>query len=153
MLSYDNYRLIPLPLKDYRPDAMDFKMIINPLYRTATYSDNEIIRAVVMDKEYKKIDYFEHEMPGTKPTEMQKVVSYLLPYRVNLKSENSEYYRMHISGISRFSLLSVIVSALVYAVFSFRRREKRRFMLIDSAFILFTGVYGLAAVVLIPYEE
>jgi hypothetical protein len=153
MLGYDDYNLIPLQLKGYDPDTMDFKMIINPLYRTATYSDNNIIRAVVMDKNYKKVDEFEHVMPGTQPTKMQKIVSRVLPYRVELKGDNSGYYMLRLTGLSKFSLISSLVCIMVYMAIAVRRKESKRFILLDAGFILFTGVYGLVAVLLIPYEK
>jgi hypothetical protein len=37
LITYDGYGLIKLPLKDYNPDTMDLKLLINPLYRTAVY--------------------------------------------------------------------------------------------------------------------
>ena len=72
MISYDNYTLIPLPLDGYEPDSMDFKLIINPLYRTATYSDEREIRAVVMDR-------YRHVMPGAGHATAQRVFSCMLP--------------------------------------------------------------------------
>jgi hypothetical protein len=153
MLGYDDYNLIPLPLSGYNPDTMDFKMIINPLYRTATYSDNEAIKAVVMDTEYQKIDEFEHVMPGTKSTRMQNMVSRMLPYRLQLKAENSEYYGMSLSGLSTYSLWSALVCVVVYMAVSFRRAQSKRIIVLDALFILFTGVYGLLAAFLIPSEN
>lgn len=153
MLGYDNYKLTPLPLKGYNPDTMDFKMIFNPLYRTATYSDNNLIRAVVMDDQYKEIDYMEHIMPGTQPTEMQRVVSYLLSYRVTLKGENSDFLKLSFAGFGVYSFISAVVCVLIYAAVAFRRKENFRFILADSGLILLSGVYGLIAVFLIPYEK
>ncbi|MFP4348359.1 MAG: DUF4857 domain-containing protein [Thermodesulfobacteriota bacterium] len=52
--SYDGYRLIRLPIDTYDPDRMDFKLLINPLYRTAVWSDEARIRAVAMDAAFSR---------------------------------------------------------------------------------------------------
>jgi len=43
LIACDNYKLLRLPLDNYNPDTMDFKLIINPLYGTAIYSDDHTI--------------------------------------------------------------------------------------------------------------
>ncbi len=49
VLTCDHYRLEHLPLDRYDPERMDFKLIFNPLYITAIWSDERVVRAVAMD--------------------------------------------------------------------------------------------------------
>jgi hypothetical protein len=70
LLTYDNYRLIQLPLENYDPDCMDFKLLVNPLYRTAVWSDEATIWAMAMENAYRVIDRYTHRMSRAAVTPM-----------------------------------------------------------------------------------
>jgi len=151
LMTYDNYKLIPLNLKDYSSSTMDFKMIINPVYRTAVYSDEKIIRASVMDREYNLIKTFEHVMPGTIPTKGQEFMKYLLPFRVNLEDHTSGYINFDYKCFADKSIYFSLLCVLLYIVAVFRNKDKRgKAIIADAILIVLTGVYGLIAALILP---
>lgn len=96
LLGYDNYGLTPVPLADYDPDRMDLKLIFNPLYCTAVYSDNTTIRAVTMDKNMDKnfvpIKTFVHTMSRSTITGAGKARDLLFPFTLALGTTLSSGY-------------------------------------------------------------
>lgn len=148
LLSYDNYRLIPLDLEGYDPETMDFKIISDPVHNTVTYSDNEIIRAVAFDRDYNPIRSYEHIMQGTAPSKMQELFTYAVPFRVDMKNENSLFLSFHPTFFPAGFFISGIFSLAVYIIL--RRRKANA---ADAAFVFLTGVYGLAAVLVLSSEE
>ncbi len=152
LLSHDDYALIPLPLEGYDPDTMDFKLIINPLYRTATYSDDKTIRAVVMNREYRPLERHEHTMPGAEPTSYQRIFSYLAPFRIDLEDPASGYLTLDIKWQGVQSLLAAALALGLFLLIGIKRRYKGPGLLMDGALIALTGLYGLAVVLILPPE-
>ena len=62
LLGDHDYRFIPLSLPDYDPDRMELKIIFNPLYRTAIYSDDVTIHAALMDRDYRPLRHYSRVM-------------------------------------------------------------------------------------------
>ena len=153
LISYDNNTLIPLPLDGYEPDSMDFKLIINPLYRTATYSDEREIRAVVMDRDYQLLDRYRHLMPGAGYTTAQSVFSYLLPFSISLHDPNSVYLSLKLNWQGWQSLIVALLALAAFVAIKLWQRRNGLASLLDGALILSTGLYGLAVVLIMPHEE
>ncbi|MBN2231401.1 MAG: DUF4857 domain-containing protein [Deltaproteobacteria bacterium] len=80
LLTSDDYRPVRLPLVKYDPDRMDFKLIVNPPYRTAIRSDDAVIRAVAMDREYNVLARCTHPMSRAAWTMPQTVRQVLFPF-------------------------------------------------------------------------
>ncbi len=153
LLSYDNYALQRLPLDGYDPDSMDFKMIINPLYRTAIYSDEDYIHAVAMDADYQPIARYTHRMPGADPTAAEKALSFLVPFRLNLEDPTSAYLGLHFQGFGLHSLVALLAAVLLYALLALKRRPAGKAFWLDGGLVLCTGLYGLLTVFFLPLEE
>jgi len=91
LLTYDNYSLIPMPLESYDPDRMDFKLIMNPLYRTAIWSDETTIRAEAMDSNYQVLDRHVHRMSRSSVTPMERIHNLLFPFSIHLEVGHSGF--------------------------------------------------------------
>jgi len=147
LLTADNYKLLELDLPGYDPERMDFKIIFDPLYKTAVYSDERLIRAVALDRNYKPIASYEHLMSRAMPGLAQKIRDFIFPFRMSLTTENSRMIKPEI----RFSPYGP-VSALTMGLFSLaawlawvRLRSRRRPRPLSLAFVFITGIYGLIA--------
>jgi hypothetical protein len=71
---------------------MDLKLIFNPLYCTAVYSDDTTIRAVAMDKNFVPIKTFVHTMSRATLTGPGKVRDLLFPFTLKLGTTMSSGY-------------------------------------------------------------
>jgi len=153
LITYDNYRLIKLPLSDYNPDTMDFKLLINPLYRTAVYSDNRMIRAVAMDSEYEPIARYEREMFSGRTTLTDTVFEAMFPFYVRTQDRTTGYFQFDVVWNGWSSLIGVAFSLFFGAVIMYARKLDLKRHWADLVVILFSGLYGLIAVAVINQEE
>lgn len=153
LISYDNYRLIPLPLESYDPDTMDFKLIINPLYRTAIYSDNETIRAVVMDSQYRPLDKYRHTMPGASLTLSQSIFNSVTPFRLNLEDPTQGYFAVQVQWHGWLSWISIGIGLVGFFFLAYRRRARGLALVLDGIVVAITGLYGLVAVLILPSQK
>ena len=153
LLSYDDYRLIYLPLAGYDPETMDFKLIVNPLYRTAVYSDDKVIRAVLMDEKYQYLDRNDHVMPGAEPAPIQRFIRWATPFKIGLENPNSGYLTLDLKWHGWGSLAVSGLALVLFLILASRQKLGLRARLLDGALVLLTGVYGLVAVLFLPFEE
>lgn len=154
LLTTADYKLIELPLSGYDPETMDFKIIFDPLYKTAVYSDEQLIRAVALNDNYKPVASYEHLMSRAVPKLSQKVSNLIFPVRLSLTSEHSrmlspEFKRSSCgpAGLTGIGLLA----ALIYSVTVYLR-NRRRPRLLSLVFVFITGIYGLIAGLIILDE-
>lgn len=147
LLGYDNYQLTPIPLTDYDPDRMDVKLIFNPLYCTAVYSDETTIRAVAMDKNFTPVKTFKHTMSRATVTTAARIRDMLFPFILKIgPTQQSGYVTAQflpgslgaLTGMGLCTLLFVAGTRIMTGAWP------RAMRIITVAL---TGLYGLAAMI------
>jgi len=151
LISYDNYRLIPLPTPGYDPDAMDIKLIVNPLYRTVVYSNDKTVYATAMDPDYQTIASYKRDMPSSRETLAQRIFRALFPFSIQTKDHTSGYAAFDLLVNGRMGLIGIAVSVLIYLLISAPRIGLKA-TCPDLAVIALTGVYGLIAALIVGPE-
>jgi hypothetical protein len=151
LLTYDTYSLVSLPLEHYDSDRMDFKVIVNPLYRTAIYSDEAIIRAVAMNKDYQPIDTYTHRMSRATATAVHRVYDIIFPFTAHLKTGGSGYLRVSVLPGDIISLIGLLCCFGGYMIW---HRIQKGYLptVIRLCLVAATGVYGLIALGFIGTE-
>ncbi len=152
LITYNDYRLIKLPLIDYNPDTMDFKLLINPLYRTAIYSDDHTIRAVAMDKMYQPVAHYQRVMFSGKKAINDKIFEVLFPFSIKTKDNTSGYLQFDLIRNGCPALIGIFLSLLLGSIVMYKRKIKLKNNWPDLAIIMLTGLYGLIAVTIIEPE-
>ncbi|MEA3416791.1 MAG: DUF4857 domain-containing protein [Thermodesulfobacteriota bacterium] len=149
LISYDNYRLIPLPVDNYNPDTMNYKLIINPLYRTAVYSDKTMIYATAMTPDYKIIAGYKRAMQRSRQTPAKVFYSACFPFFVQIKDHTSNYmtFDLVLNGWKGF--IGIGISVIIYFIFVCVRRFDLKALWSDFVVIAFSGIYGLIAVAIV----
>ncbi len=142
ILTCDDYGLIPLPLKGYNPDAMDFKLIRNPLFKTAVYSDEDTIRAVAMDKAFTPFAEYEHRMSRSTETAADLWRNILFPFTLSFGEDHGDFLRIKARLGGPASLIGMAACLLVYVLW---RRLRRGAAPHPGAAALtaLTGIFGL----------
>lgn len=150
LISYDNYRLIPLPVEQYRPSEMDFKLLITPLFQNAVVSDRDFVRGTAMDKDYAPIRRFELKRKNTAHPLFTIVKHLLLPYQLEFHSPFRAQAdpQLHFGG--PWSLIGILCSAGVYLYFA--QKKDKNFNKGEMALVLVSGFYGLLALSFISRE-
>jgi hypothetical protein len=147
LLGYDNYRLTPIPLTGYDPDRMDLKLIFNPLYCTAVYSDETTIRAVAMDKNFVPIKTFAHTMSRATVTTATRIRDMLFPFILKIgPTQQSAYVTARVLPGSLGALIGIGVCTLLFAAGTkiITGTWPRTLPIIT---VVMTGFYGLVAMI------
>ncbi len=143
LISCDNYELIPLPLKKYDFKTMDFKLVVNPLYKTAIYSDDSMVYGLAMTPDCKPVARYQHRMSRANKTVIDSVHAALFPFSVRFDNSGKQN-RLHISCKAGgwFSLVGICLSLLGIIVWNYarhRRIPRKR----ELCLVALTGIYGL----------
>lgn len=145
LITYDNYRLIPLPLEHYDPDHMDLKLIFNPLFYTAIYSDDTVVRAVVLDNSFSPVKRYTHTMSRATATPAILLRNILFPFTLAIgPTPSSGYVKLRLIPGTPWSFAGMGTCALFFAggtiLFTGQRPRVLRIAVVALA-----GVYGLIA--------
>lgn len=153
LLGYDDYSMIPLPLEGYEPERMDFKLLVNPLYRTAVYSDETTIQAVVMDREHQVVARYQHTMSRAEPTLANTLLQSATPFGIAFDTLEDGFLRFSPDWHWQAGLSGTGVALALFMLSLLVRRRPFCSAIWDAVVILGTGFYGLVAVLLIPDES
>ncbi|MEA1051851.1 DUF4857 domain-containing protein [Lamprobacter modestohalophilus] len=145
--------LTPLALPGYDPETMALKILFNPLYRTAIYSNQRQIKAVAMNRAFEPIARYERLMAMAEPRLVDRVWQTLVPFSLDLRDPNGRYLRLSLDVHALAALPASAVALLLAWLLLWRRGLRFLAMTPSLLLVAFTGVYGLIAVGLIPPPE
>lgn len=150
LLSYDNYRLIPLPTEGYDPDRMTYKLILNPVNPTAVFDDDRTITAVAMTPDFSPVAHHERPVPGTRDMPHARIARALFPFTLDLDDAKGTYLNWRLDHHGWSGLIGVAGSLL--ALFGLMRLQRRKVSRSwpEIALVAVGGVFGLATVLALP---
>ena len=144
LISYDDYRLIRIPADNFDPRSMDFKLIINPLYRTAVISSQQGIYGLAMDRDYRALHDFFLERPAREAGFAGRVRDFFLPFQITLTSERLDQAGLGLRTGGPWSAAGVITAVVLLLVIN--RSRSRPTAKTDLLAVILTGFFGLVAV-------
>ncbi len=151
LLHQDGFKLTHIPTPNYMPKSMDFKLIMDPLFITAVYSDSTDIHAIAYEnapnlgESLTPIHDFKHEMSQSKSTTTSTIKEILFPFSVTLDDFHmtkgslqfnlSPFYFLY--GI----LLGIALAAFYYIKFKGQRRTHMTGFYMQCGSIVVLGIY------------
>lgn len=139
IISWD-YSLIPLPMPGYDPDVMDFKVVINPMYATAVWSDAEQVHGLAMDRSFHPVREFSMDMSRATQTPARLFRSALFPFSIDLNTKNG-FWSFGLTLGSAWALaVNLVCMALAFGIQAMRGGRP---CLSCLGLVAFAGVYGL----------
>jgi len=152
LISTDDYRLIPLPLQGFDPKAMDFKLLIDPLYKTAAISGDTAVHGTAMTPDYQPLRRYSLTRRDNTPVAVSLARDVLFPWRLELDNpyRGQAALRMHPGGL--YSLIG-IASALALFYLLSRGRHHTPVRKEEWMVVLFTGLPGLLAVSMLREKQ
>ncbi len=141
LISYDNYRLIPLPSRMYKPESMVYSLFITPLSRTVIINMDDKVEAYKLDNNYQILRNFSFPIENNNQW-ITNIKKYLLPF--TLKKKDGYRHEYTLSDFSFLVLLANALFALLYLVVTFKRKVPILHFIIIGIF----GIYGFIALCL-----
>ena len=149
LISYDNYKLVKMPLTGYELDKDIFAISADQFYRTISLINTNSIRTVVTDRNYEIKDRYEDSWKDNNDLIAGIIASYVFPFTLKLTDINSSFSNFYF----KLSGYQSIIGAFILAVLTYFILRKRNIPLkkgwFDLLLVLFTGVFGFIAVLLV----
>ncbi len=150
LISYDDYRLIPLPVDGYDPDSMDYKLLLNPLYPTAVFGNDETIHAVAMTPDFTSVDSYTRPVPGTRDMLHERIARTVFPFAINLEDPTSGYLSWRFRHHGWSGLAGSALALAVFLLLAKVRRTPWRSVWSGVVLTAFGGLFGLVAAFVMP---
>jgi len=149
LISYDNYKLIKLPLTGYDIEKDVFALMGDQFYRTISLISSNNIRTIVTDRNYSIVDRYEDTWKDNNDLTAGVVASYVFPFTLTLNDINSSFSNFFF----KLSGFQSLIGNLVLSILTIFILRNRKIQLIkgwfDILLVLFTGVFGFIAVLLV----
>lgn len=149
LISYDDYKIINLPVKDYNYKSSSIRILGDLFYRTVSVINDDKISVFIFDRQYKQLDSYEEFLKSKDESVQGIIAAYVFPFSVELLSDNSMFIDFYFQFSNwRFLITNVLLALGVFTFLRFKKSSPSRnwFPLL---LILLVGVYGLLAVFMI----
>ncbi|MDR3668538.1 MAG: DUF4857 domain-containing protein [Ignavibacteriaceae bacterium] len=149
LISYDNYKLIKLPLDNFDMQKENFSVIGDMFYRTISLTSAKSIRTIVTDRNYRVVDRYEDFWPGNYEMPAGAVAATIFPFALRLGDASSSFsnFYFRFSGIQSL-LISIVLTILTYLILRNRKISFKKGWF-DLIIVLCTGIFGFIAVLLV----
>jgi hypothetical protein len=153
LISYDNYKLIKLPLENYDIKKQNFLMIGDQFYRTISLTGINSIHTIVTDRNYNVVDRYEESWAGNNDMNAGKTAAFLFPFTLRLGDSSSSFANFYF----KFSGLQSVILILILTLITFFILRYRKISIkngwADLLIVLVSGIFGFIAVLLIKNIE
>jgi len=149
MISYDNYKLIKIPLEHYNPDKMDLSFYADPIYRTFKYDNGVNFYHKVFDSTYSFVDSLTISLTPEEEKTSFKIKQAIFPFEIKTVKSTSSLIHFDLKLHYMLSLIGIIISFIIGIGIKIYRKDNIRENWFDFILILLAGVYGLLGIILI----
>jgi hypothetical protein len=146
LISYDNYKLIKLPLEDYDQQKDVLQVRGDLFYRTLVVNKEDGLRAVITDRSYKVVDTYRESRPSQDETTAGRIASFIFPFSIEIERYNTPFINFYFtfSG-ARFLILSFLLAVLAFFYLKSREIGVKEGALFYF-WVLLTGIYGFIGI-------
>lgn len=144
LISYDKYQLIPLPVEKYQPDNMDFKLLINPLYKTAVTSGPLMVHGTAMDSGYQSFRSYDLKRHNPVPLPVRVSRDLLFPFQLRFDNPYRGQAHLQLQFGGFWSLAGILFAVGVFFLSS-RKKNQPSINKGELALVIVTGFFGLIA--------
>jgi len=153
LLSYDNYKLIQLPVKNYDRNKNTVLIFGDLFYRTISITGGNKVEVFVTDRKYKLLDYYKETYLGNDESTYGNVAAYIFPFTINFEDDNTSWMDFYIK-FSDIRVFPVTLLSLLITLFMIKRRKQSLSeSYIDFVVVLLSGIFGLIAIAVIKNTD
>ena len=146
LLSYDNYKLIELPLPEYNRKNTILYFRGNLFYRVLILRKPNSLQAIVTDRQYRVMDRYRTSWKKRDERLAGVVANYIFPFTIKLSDISSNFinFYFHLSKAT-FIVCSIFFLLLTVVMYRVKKTGITRHWL-DLLLVLVTGLYGFIAI-------
>ncbi len=151
LLHQDGFALTHIPTPEFIAGTMDFKLLMDPLFITAVYSDSTYIHAVafenaeVLGAELTPIHSYTHEMSQSQTTMTSTIADIIFPFSIELFDFHMTKGRFQVIISPHYMYYGLLLGLLLALVYCFRfvgqRKEHMTSFYLQCASIVVFGIY------------
>ena len=153
LVSFDNYKLVKLPISDYDYRNTQLRFSGNIFIRTILLSKDSGSEVIVTNRKYKTIATISESTVDKWETGAGTFLKAVAPFALSLRNSHTTFVNFYFKFTGIISLIGIILSLIVYFIIDSKFRTEKKSSAVDYILILFTGVYGLLALLLVPDES
>jgi hypothetical protein len=151
LIETGSYRLIPLETHGYDPQRMDFKLLVDPLYRTVTFSDRNSVQGIALDAAYRPLRKYAMAAGDPNAANLLRIRDLLFPFHIQIESPYRGQAALGVT-LGGFWSLAGNLCALAALFLLFRSRHRWPMGPATPLLILVSGWYGLIAAAFVQTE-
>jgi len=153
LIRYNNYSLTKLPVDGYIADEMTFRLQCNPIYRMVKYYDDKGLTYTVMDSNYNYIDTYQTCWTPREEWTSSKIAAIVFPFSIERKSGDYRYIKFKFVFTGKLAFIGILLGLIITLFLKVNiYHEKLRDNWFDFVIVLFSGLFGTLAVLLIRPE-
>ncbi len=149
LISYDNYRLIELPLMSYQRSRDRLRIYGDLFFRTVNVYADTAVLSLATDRNYQTISTYRESWKGKYAGKAGAFNQFIFPFSVDLKNSDSGYIGFIIRPPSLRSIWGMLLFSIIFIFLLIMRKNSVRKNWIDFLLVLITGIYGFIAVLAI----
>jgi len=149
LISYDDYKIINIPIKSYDYQNSNLNIVGDILYRTISVINDNKVSFFIFNREYERVTEY-HDLVTHKSESTQGVLAaYLFPFTLSLSSEKSQFINFYFETTGFGFILFNIALSILFIVFLYLRKATFKDNYAFIALLLLTGIYGIVPIFLI----
>lgn len=141
LIKQEFFILERLPITEYNPDSMDFKVIFDPVHVSAIFSDEDVIHAVVMDRMLNKKASYTHIMSRAKKGTAEYIANILFPFTFSMEYEDTRFMIPRIEFGGWMFLAALAFSLLLAKLYQMHQRHYGK--TVSRTRLIFIAIFGL----------
>jgi hypothetical protein len=153
LISYDQHKFIETPIKEYNKEEHELMIRGNIQYRLFTITSDDMIKVVVTDRDYKKINEYEESWINREKTSAGNFANVVFPFTLSIVDGKEPFLNFYFFFSDTRAVIGIIISLIIATLFFIRRKSKIKNIWQDFVIIALTGIFGLLAILLIRNEE
>jgi hypothetical protein len=147
ILTQDDYELIKFPVEGFDAENCELKIYGDLFNYNVIIEAEGHLDAVVLDKEYKKVDSYTESWPVLSERSEGKIFGYLFPAQLSMENKYSKFINFYWKGSGSMGWIIInIILVAAHLVILRRRRVKMNKQILDLGLVDVTGIFGFISV-------
>lgn len=149
LISYDEYKVINIPIKNYSYQSSNLNIVGDILYRTISVTNDNKVSFFIFNRQYDLVENYQDSVIHQNESTQGIIAAYLFPFTLSLSSEKSQFINFYFESNGYDFILFNIALSILFIIFLFIRKTKIKDNYLFIVLLILTGIYGIVPIFLI----